>query len=89
MSGRRSHVRFALNGVSEGILRVLRGVELQCAEDGSMIALSHEPASIGQRFVVNIPDGHAGLTFDARVVESRPVLVNGSVRHRLHLQEER
>ena len=106
MSGRRSHVRFAINGSSAGVLRVLRDVVVQRAEGGGLIALSEEPAlvgerfmvaydvgravnpmMVGERFLVSIPDDDPARTFEARVVDSRPVILNGNVRHRLRLQE--
>ena len=88
MSGRRSHMRFAINGSSAGILRVLRDVFVQRAEDGGLIALSDEPAVVGERFMVSIPDDDPARSFEARVVDSRPVILNGHVRHRLRLQED-
>jgi hypothetical protein len=88
MSGRRSHMRFAINGSSAGVLRVLRDVVVQRAEGGGLIALSDEPAVVGERFMVSLPDDDPARTFEARVIDSRPVILNGNVRHRLRLQED-
>jgi hypothetical protein len=88
MSGRRSHVRFTINGSSPGVLRVLRDVVVQHAEGGGLIALSDEPAVVGERFMVSLPDDAPARTFEARVIDSRPVILNGNVRHRLRLQED-
>jgi len=84
MSGRRSHARFAVTPSAEGFLRVLRDVIVQRIDKGEVIAISREPGVVGEAIVVEVPTEPARV--QARIVESRPLIVEGSVRHRLQLQ---
>ena len=86
MSGRRSHVRFAVVQPPEGVFRVMRDVLLQRASDHELIAISREPGLLGEAVVVEFPADHVTDRMRARVVESQPVVVGGSVRHRLKLE---
>ena len=85
MSGRRSHARFAVLRSPEGVLRVLRDVVIQSRVQDHTIALSREPGILGELVMVQFPaDNDAGVT--ARVQESQPIMVDGSVRHQLRLR---
>ena len=86
MSGRRSHVRFAVVRPPEGVFRVMRDVLLQRAGDHELIAISREPGLLGEAVVVEFPADQVTDRMRARVVESQPVVVGGSVRHRLKLE---
>jgi hypothetical protein len=86
MSGRRSHVRFAVIRSPEGIFRVMRDVLVQRTRDGDVIAVGREPGVVGETVALELPADDA-VSLQARVVESQPVVVNGSVRHRLRLRE--
>jgi hypothetical protein len=87
MSGRRSHVRFAVFHAPDGVLRVMRDVVVQPAGNREVFAISREPAAVGESVVVEFPSGEASACLGARIVESQPVVMDGSVRHRLRLQE--
>ena len=87
MSGRRSHVRCAVLQSPEGVLRVMRDVVVQQrAGDRDVIAISREPGVLGEAVVVEVPADETSGGLQARVVESQPVVVNGTVRHRLRLE---
>ena len=86
MSGRRSHARFAVVNPPEGVFRVMRDVLLQRAGDHELIAISREPGLLGEAVVVEFPSDQITDRMRARVVESQPVVVGGSVRHRLRLE---
>ena len=87
MSGRRSHVRCAVLQSPEGILRVMRDVVVQKrAGDRDVIAISREPGVLGEAVVVEVPADETTEGLKARIVESQPVVVNGTVRHRLRLE---
>ena len=73
MSGRRRYDRFQPGGPWEGRLRVLRDVVLQVEPGGSLLAVGHAP-------------GVAGEALHLDVVESRPVIIDGGVRHRMRLR---
>jgi len=87
MSGRRSHVRCAVLQSPEGVLRVMRDVVVQQrAGDRDVIAISREPGVLGEAVVVEVPADETSEGLQTRVVESQPVVVNGTVRHRLRLE---
>ena len=84
MSGRRSHARFAVLRSPEGVLRVLRDIIIQSATDGHIVALSREPGVLGELVSLEFPAESNGV-LRARVQESQPVVVDGTVRHQLRL----
>jgi hypothetical protein len=87
MSGRRSHVRLNLTTAWDGVLRVLRHVMVvQRAGRGEFIAISSEPAIVGEALTLELTADEAEVSLPVRVHETRPVVVDGALRHRLVLQ---
>lgn len=86
MSGRRSHVRFALSPAVEGVVRILRDVTVQQAGAGELTVISREPGVIDERMAIEIADRPAPTALQVEVAESRPLVVDGAVRHRLRLR---
>jgi hypothetical protein len=86
MSGRRSHVRFEVIPSSEGVLRLLRDVLVVSAEEDEAVVLSRDPGVVGETLMLEIPGAQAS-SGQATVVECRPVIVDGTMRHRLRLQQ--
>ena len=84
MSGRRSHVRFAVLQSPQGMLRVLQDVVIQNTRPEHTIALSREPGVLGELVSVRFPHRDDASVW-ARVLESQPIVVDGSVRHQLRL----
>ena len=84
MSGRRSHARFAVVRSPEGVLRVLKDVVIQSRTDDHIVAISRQPGVLGESVSVQ-PSPDEGWRVRARVLESHPVLVDGSVRYQLRL----
>jgi hypothetical protein len=85
MSGRRSHVRYAVLQSPEGILRVLRDIVIQSTVHDHTIALSREPGILGELVMVQFPTDN-DTSVHARVQESQPIMVDGSLRHQLRLR---
>lgn len=85
MSGRRSHPRFAVAVPWSGSIRILRDVVLQRTHAGELFAVSHAPAIVGEEMSLDVMGGGHSLELRVRVVESRPVIVDGAVRHRIQL----
>jgi hypothetical protein len=56
------------------------------AGDRDVIAISREPGVLGEAVVVEVPADETTEGLKARIVESQPVVVNGTVRHRLRLE---
>jgi hypothetical protein len=89
MLGRRSYVRFKVTPASEGVLRILREVDVQWTKDDEWIAISREAGAVGEFLALDLGVGELPLRYPVRVIESRPVIVEGSVRYQLRLQVDR
>lgn len=88
MTGRRRHQRHVVHQ-SEGTLDISREVTVHYRNDGDFIVTSHHPGCPGEVLTLEIASEGARMV---RVEESRPVVVRGSIRHRLRvtpLQAER
>ena len=85
MSGRRSHARFAVLPAPEGVLRVLRDVVVQSTTTEQLVVLGRHPGVRGELVSVQSPNDF-GEPVIAQVLESQPIIVDGSVRHQLRLQ---
>jgi hypothetical protein len=81
MLGRRSHARISLESGAEGVLSLARDISVRTNGDGHLVAISRDAASIGERVRVLLADDE--VTVIAEVVESKPVICDGAVRHRL------
>ena len=84
MSGRRSHARFAMLRSPEGVLRVLHDVVIQSTTNEHIVAISREPGVLGESVSVQL-SAYDDAGVPARVLESHPIVVDGSVRHQVRL----
>jgi hypothetical protein len=50
-----------------------------------LLAISQVPAAAGEELSLDLIAAGANLPLKVRVVESRPVIVNGVLRHRIRL----
>ena len=80
-------MRFRLTEPVDGVVQVFRDVAVE-RHGGEWIAFSREPAVTGETLVLDVldidectPQGR----FVVCVIESRPVIVDGDVRHRIRL----
>ena len=85
MSGRRSHARFVVAAPWDGALRVLRDVVIDRTSREELLAVSHVPGVAGEEMSLDLMASGMTLALRVRVIESRPVIVDGSVRHRIRL----
>lgn len=85
MSGRRSHPRFAVATPWDGAIRVLREIVVQRTDADELLAVSHLPAIVGEEMTLDVMATGTIVGLRVQVVESRPVMVAGSVRHRIRL----
>jgi hypothetical protein len=81
MLGRRSHARISLESGAEGVLSLARDISVRVSGDGHLVAISRDAVAIGERVRVLLADDE--VTVVAEVVESKPVVCDGAVRHRL------
>ena len=83
MSGRRRHPRHVISNC-QGALRVLRVVTVRHSDDGDLVAISDEPRTCGEVLTVELMNG-TRVRARVRVTESRLMVENGSIRHRVRL----
>ena len=86
MSGRRRHERFRPGRPWDGRLKMLRDVHVQAGAEGELTALANAPGMIGEEVRLDVSGGTRTLTLAVRVVESRPVILSGGLRHQVRLQ---
>ena len=85
MSGRRSHPRFAVATPWDGAMRVLRDVVIQRSESGELQAVSQQSAIAGEEMTLDLVGGGETIGLKVRVIDSRPMILNGAVRHKIRL----
>ena len=85
MSGRRSHPRFAVATPWDGAMRVLRDVVVDRVDREELMAVSHAPAIAGEDMSLDLVGAGKAIELRVRVLDSRPVIIEGAVRHRIRL----
>jgi hypothetical protein len=71
---------------AEATMRILREVTVLTDVGHELLVLSTEPAAAGDVFMLDAMANDATVSSQVYCVDSRLVLVNGSVRHRLRLK---
>jgi hypothetical protein len=85
MSGRRGHQRLTISGPTNGAVRVLRDVVIERMRHHELVTISQTPAAIGEEMFMELFSGNGCVALKVRVLDSRPVVISGSMRHRLRL----
>jgi len=85
MSGRRSHPRFAVASPWSGAIRILRDVVIDRTERDELLAVSNVAAVVGEMLSLELIGGGQNVAVKVRVIDSRPVIIDGTVRHRVRL----
>ena len=86
MSGRRSHPRFVVATPWDGAMRVLRDVVVNRTQSDEFLAVSHNAGVLGEEMSLDLIGAGASLALKVQVLDSRPVIIDGSVRHRIRLR---
>lgn len=86
MSGRRRHPRFAAAQAWDGAVRILRDVMVHAEADGRLLALGHAPGVAGETLRLELAGAGESVSLRVQVVGSRPVIVDGGVRHWIRLE---
>ena len=85
MSGRRRHERFQPAQPWDGTFRLMRDVIVQ--ESGhELVTIGQAPAAIGEELTLDLAGAGHLITCRVRVLESRPVILEGRVRYRMRLE---
>ena len=85
MTGRRRHERFAVGGQWEGALRLRRDVVLEGDIEGTVAVISDAPGIPDEILTLDLVGERTATSLTVQVIESRPVVVDGAVRHSLRL----
>ena len=85
MSGRRSHPRFMVATPWDGAMRVLRDVVIHRADRDELQAVSQVAGIAGEDMTLDVMGAGTTIGLKVRVIDSRPVMVEGAVRHRIRL----
>jgi hypothetical protein len=67
-------------------MRVLKDVVIQRTDREELLAISHAAGVIGEEMTLDLMGSGETLALKVNVVESRPVIIDGSVRHRIRLR---
>jgi hypothetical protein len=85
MNGRRFHPRLVVSAPWDGAVQVLRDVVVQRTGPDELLAVSLNPAVIGEEMSLDVVSSGSSLRLRVKVVESAPVIVHDAVRHRIRL----
>jgi hypothetical protein len=85
MTVRRTHPRFVVDSPWDGVMHVLRDVAVNRIHPEEFAAVSTAPAVIGEVMSLHLMTESSNVALRVQVLESRPVVVNGSVRHEIRL----
>ena len=85
MAGRRSHPRYAVSTPWDGSMRVLKDVVIHRTDSEELLAVSRTAGITGEEMTLDVMGAGASLGLRVRVLESRPVIVDGGVCHRMRL----
>jgi hypothetical protein len=85
MGDRRRHQRFVMTDACEGTFQLLEDVTIEDVSADQLRLLSVSPAKPGEVVSVEVPgeQGNGNAVFRGQVAESRPVMTDGSLRHRV------
>ncbi len=86
MSGRRRYYRYEVTNAN-GDLRVTHDVIVRPNGSTEFVVFSDEPAVVGERLTLErVVDGDKTTAIEVAVVDCRPAIVNGTMRHRVRLR---
>ena len=90
VTDRRRDLRFSVTGTAEGALRLFPDVVVKRDGDGEWSGISRLPIGPGETFVLDVVevdsiDGQVRRRVPVCVTESRPVLIEGELCHRIRL----
>jgi hypothetical protein len=85
MSGRRGQIRLAFAN-SGGVLRISRDVVVMHAAQNEFVAASSQPGIPGDVLTIAFSGRDGQQSETVRVAASKPVVVDGVVKHELRLE---
>jgi hypothetical protein len=64
----------------------MRDVVVHVQDDRRLVAFGGAPGVVGEVLRLDVSGGGDSLALDVEVLESRPVILGGTVRHRVELE---
>jgi hypothetical protein len=86
MSNRRTHLRFELSVPCKATLRIVRDVSVTKNGDTEFVCVGTVRGIVGEEVTLEVLGASARAAVRARITDSRPVPVNGSMRYELRLR---
>jgi len=88
MRDRRAEERVAFIEPTYGVVRGFCDVVVQRNGETGWIAISRQPAAAGETLILDIDESGRPHRLAVCVVESRPVILEGDMRHWIRLQPD-
>src|SRR5262245_50581879 len=88
MRDRRAEERVTFMEPTYGVVRGFCDVVLQKSNEIEWIAISRQPAVAGETLILDFDEGGRPQHLAVCVIESRPVILEGDMRHRIRLQAD-
>jgi hypothetical protein len=85
MTNRRGYPRFDLPTPADAVLRLVRDVSVTQVGPSEFLCLGGTRCSVGDVLTLEVPGADTRAPIRARVMSSRPVVVNGALRNELRL----
>jgi hypothetical protein len=85
MSGRRSHSRFSMANPWSGAITLLSDVVVNRTEVHELVIISKSPGVRDEELALDVYGAGEKISLKVRVLDSRPVIIDGTVRHRVRL----
>ena len=86
MSGRRRHTRFSVTPPADGVVRIPRDILVEEGVGKDLVVVSPSPGVVDEVLTLQLFDKGSRASLRVQVAESRPIVVEGLVRHRLRLR---
>jgi hypothetical protein len=86
MADRRSHPRYSMLYSWDGAVQLLRDVTEVRRQDRELTLICEAPAALDEMMTLDLRSGRDAASLRVRVVESKPVLVGGQMRHEVRME---
>jgi hypothetical protein len=86
MSNRRVHPRFELPVPCQATLHIVRDVSITRNGRSELVCIGSVKGVVGEEVTLEVLGANGRAAVTARIVESRPLPANGSMRYEMHLQ---
>jgi hypothetical protein len=88
VQGRRSSSQLKFTEARNGVLRLLCDVVVQRHTESEWVAISRQPAVVGETLLIDIIDGEQPQQWVVCVIESRPFVLDGDMRYRIRMHAD-